>query len=62
MNNKLFIPGLIILLVGILFSLITPAIWCYFGTSSNKFTCCFPIVLNSILVIIGICLLVLALN
>lgn len=58
MNDKFFIPGLIILLLGIFFGMITPAIWCFCGENMNRFTCCFPIVFNSILVIIGVCLLV----
>jgi len=60
MNDKLFIPGLILLLLGIFFGMITPALWCFMGENNNKCTCCFPIIFNSSLIIIGICLIVMA--
>ena len=58
MNDTLFIPGLIIFLLGIFFGMITPVYWCYLGENASKLTCCFPIILNSALIIIGICLIV----
>lgn len=58
MNDTLFIPGLIIFLLGMFFGMITPVYWCYLGDNATKLTCCFPIVFNSILIIIGISLIV----
>lgn len=60
MNDKLFLIGLIIFLVGIFFAMITPVIWCYVGENISKFSCCFPIFLNSMLIVTGVCLLVIS--
>lgn len=59
MNDQLFISGLILLLIGCCLGMITPAVWCFIGDKNNKFTCCFPIIFNSTLIIIGVCLVVL---
>lgn len=60
MNDSLFIPGLIVLLLGIFIVMITPAIWCCYSENMNKITCCVPVVLSSILIIMGISLLVIS--
>ena len=60
MNDTFFIPGLIIFLLGVFFGLITPAYWCYLGENATKLTCCFPIIFNSTLIIIGVCLIVIS--
>ncbi len=59
MNDKLFLPGLILLLLGIFFGMVTPTIWYFIGDKNNTLTCCLPIIFNSILIILGICLIVL---
>lgn len=60
MNDKLFIPGLILLLLGICLGAITPAIWCFIGDNNTKFTCCFPIIINTTLIICGVSLVVIS--
>lgn len=59
MNQNLYIPGIVILLIGVLFSLLTPVFWCYFG-DCNRLTCCIPVICNSVLIITGVCLIVFA--
>ncbi len=60
MNDKYFVPGLVLLLLGIFLGMITPALWCFVCENNNKFTCCCPIIFNSALIISGVCLIVIA--
>lgn len=53
--------GVIIMVIAVLLSLLTPAFWCFFG-NADKITCCAPIMFNSCLFISGVIVLVLGSN